>query len=493
MTTTVNSMTAAVAVAACGVTAWLVYAMLAPRKCPNEEPSDDPVKQGFSMRKVPKDLDVIVIGSGMGGLSTAAVLAKEGKRVLVLEQHDIAGGNLHTFTEKGYEFDTGLHYIGGKIGSTRGNSSAGKLLDYITDEQIQWEQMDDAYDIAIAEGERYHFYSGWTRLKKELKDSFPDEAVAIDRYFALAHDTAENAFPLYLVLKMMPRSAFRACSWMLGRYLGILKKTTKEVMESLTSNRKLIGVLTYHFGDYGEPPARGSFAMNAMIAGHYRSGSYYPVGGPLRISESIARTIERWGGKVLVRAPVSSILIDERNRAYGVVVKDKKILAKQVVSSVGFPATYTKLVPEDHQHLVATEIEMMSDPSIASNISLMSMFVGIDDPDGTLLLPKSNIWVHASWDHDKNMQECAHDHLKLPAFFISFSSAKDPSYSSRHPGKQCALVIGPCCYDDVEHFKGEWYVLVFSVCEAYPCSLILHNNFRSKTIASSAEAKNMLR
>ena len=93
--------------------AWLAYKvwskLLRTPRCPNEPTSNTPTKQGFSMKKVPSNLDVIVIGSGMGGLSTAALLAKQGKRVLVLEQHDIAGGNLHTFSEKGYEFDTGLH------------------------------------------------------------------------------------------------------------------------------------------------------------------------------------------------------------------------------------------------------------------------------------------------------------------------------------------------------------------------------------------------
>lgn len=56
---------------------------------------------------MPEDLDAIVIGSGIGGLGLAVLLAKVGKKVLVLEQHDRAGGCCHTFTEKGFEFDVG--------------------------------------------------------------------------------------------------------------------------------------------------------------------------------------------------------------------------------------------------------------------------------------------------------------------------------------------------------------------------------------------------
>ena len=72
----------------------------------------------FFPPQVPSDLDAVFVGSGPGAMSTAAVMAKAGKKVLLLEQHDQAGGTFHTYIEKGYEFDVGVHYIGDLGGQT---------------------------------------------------------------------------------------------------------------------------------------------------------------------------------------------------------------------------------------------------------------------------------------------------------------------------------------------------------------------------------------
>lgn len=89
-----------------------------------------PINDVFAVRKIPEDIDCIVIGSGIGGLACAGMLSRAGVRCLVLEQHYIAGGATHAFEEHGYEFDTGIHYIGNI-------EKRQKYLDLVTDAPLE--------------------------------------------------------------------------------------------------------------------------------------------------------------------------------------------------------------------------------------------------------------------------------------------------------------------------------------------------------------------
>ena len=88
--------------------------------------------------------DAIVIGSGIGGLTAAALLARHaGKRVLVLERHYTAGGFTHTFRRPGYEWDVGVHYVG-EVNDP--NSPLRAAFDHLTEGRLQWNSMPDVYD-----------------------------------------------------------------------------------------------------------------------------------------------------------------------------------------------------------------------------------------------------------------------------------------------------------------------------------------------------------
>ena len=127
---------------------------------------------------IDENWDAIVIGSGIGGLSVAATLSKlEGKRVLVLERHYTAGGFTHTFRRPGYEWDVGIHYIGGV---SHPKAIARRLFDFLTDGELDWADMGEVYDRIILGDRAYDFVKGVEPFRAKMHEYFPSDKDAID-------------------------------------------------------------------------------------------------------------------------------------------------------------------------------------------------------------------------------------------------------------------------------------------------------------------------
>src|SRR6516164_8180405 len=297
----------------------------------------------YKQAKLADDWDAIVIGSGIGGLTAAVLLAvRGGKRVLVLERHYEVGGFTHTFRRPGYEWDVGLHYIGQVQDRT---SVVRRAFDHVTANQVQWQAMPDIYDRVIIEGRTFDLSAGLERFREGLKQSFPSETRHIDRYIA-AVQACNRASGLYHAEKAVPKplAAFVG-GLMRAPYMRWARRTTREVLESLTGNHELIGVLTAQWGDYGLPPARSSFAVHATIAEHYFSGGSYPVGGASTIAAAIVPRIERSGGSVVSSAEVAGIVV-EGTKAVGVrMIDGREFQAAMVLSDAGATNTLERLLP----------------------------------------------------------------------------------------------------------------------------------------------------
>lgn len=369
--------------------------------------------------------DAVVIGSGMGGLATAALLARHaGKRVLVLERHYTAGGFTHAFHRPGYEWDVGVHYVG-EVGDARQPLRA--AFDHLTEGRLQWNPMPDVYDRIVIAGRAYDFPSGAERFRARMKEYFPRDGAAIDAYLekVFAAATASSA---YFAEKAVPEPvSWVAGSLMRRRFLQYAGVTTASVLQALTRNRELIGVLTGQWGDYGLPPAQSSFGIHAIVAKHYLSGAWYPVGGASQIAKSIAPVIERAGGKIVVSADVEKILTG-RAGAIGVRMSDgREFRAKTIVSDAGAFNTF---------RLLDRPL-----PPIQPSMSHLSLYVGLKEVVDT---GATNLWIYRGPDHDKNAaQFVAHPEAPFPAVFISFPSAKDPDFCQRHPGRSTMEVIAP--------------------------------------------------
>lgn len=388
--------------------------------------------------------DIIIIGSGTGGLSTASFLAQAGKRVLLLEQHTVLGGYSHTFSRKGYTWDVGLHYVGQvHIKGTMLN----KVFRYISKNKLKWAPLDDIYDRAVFGDVEYEFPRGRENLKAKLQHYFPTEQdkLSINKYFALL-DEAQQLGSGYYIEKTLPPFLSKLFGGFLRRStLKFADKTTLEVLRGITANPKLIGVLTCQYGDYGLEPSKSSFYMHALLANHYMEGAGYPVGGASKLAECVIPIVKQSGGVALTQADVHEIIV-KNNKAVGVRMSDgEAFYASAIVSATGIVSTYSSLLPEEvrQMHQLGKVVGKL-EPATAH----AGLYVGIKESPEALKLPKCNYWIFPQqYDHDRGRAEYKDFASSLPVAFVSFPWAKDPAAQQAHPGRSTAEVVILVPYD----------------------------------------------
>jgi all-trans-retinol 13,14-reductase len=389
----------------------------------------------ISYRQQPLDdrWDAIVIGSGIGGLTAAALLSKYASRkVLVLERHYTAGGYTHSFRRPGYSWDVGVHYVGDLQDPALPLRAA---FDHLTSGKLEWAPLPDVYDRVLMGGRTFDFPTGLERLRARLKDYFPSEARAIDGYLA-AVQSAQKSSGLYFAEKAIPRAA----AWLAGRFMRApflrwASQSTLDVLHRFTRNQELIAVLTAQWGDYGLPPAQSSFGIHAIIASHYFNGASYPIGGAARIGETIAPLIERNGGKIAVSADVQQIIV-QNGKATGVKMADgRELHADLIISDAGARNTFERLIRQP-QPIIE---DLRRNPG---SIAHLSLYVGVKQTARDLGLTGTNLWIYPSADHDANLARFLRDpSAPFPAVYISFPSAKDPDFERKYPGRATLEVI----------------------------------------------------
>jgi all-trans-retinol 13,14-reductase len=394
--------------------------------------------------------DVIIIGSGISGLAAGSLLANEGRKVLILERHYTPGGFTHMFKRKDYEWDVGIHYIGEVH---KPSSVLAQVFKYLSNGQLEWADMGEVYDKIIFGDEVFDFRSGIEEFKNQLKKYFPHRAdqQAIDDYVQLTFDVAKASGGFFA-----ERAVPKPISFLFGRFMRrsmnkIASQTTRQVLEGITKNEKLIGVLTGQYGDYGLPPAQSSFAMHAMVAKHYFRGGSYPVGGSSRIFDTIAPIILNAGGAIYTNAEVKEIVVTD-GKATGVRMADNVVIeAPMVISSAGIMNTYNHLLsPAASQKAGLKQVSGDFIPSSAH----LSLYIGLKHTAEELGIQKPNLWIYpANYNHDENIARfLADENEPFPVVYISFPGAKDPDFTNRFPGRTTIEIITIAPY---ERFK-EW-------------------------------------
>jgi all-trans-retinol 13,14-reductase len=405
------------------------------------KPSTLRIGYRYRPKRLAQDYDAIVIGSGMGGLTAAALLSELGWKVCVLEQHYTAGGYTHSYERNGYEWDVGVHYIGDVGAATRTR----KMFDFLSDGKLQWAPMAAEYDRFYVGNKVFNAMAGKQEFRDNLVRQFPADVSAIDRYIELLGEVSGglSAFAVDKVLKPWQQK-------LVAPYIKIkrpkhLFRNTYDVLSELTDNPDLIATLCGQWGDMGLPPKQSSFLVHAMIARHYLYGGFYPVGGSWQIADSIIPKIQKSGGEVFTYARVMKILT-ENGKASGVEMADGHVIECDcVISSAGVANTFASLLSAEAIDAAGYRQELSK---VRPSSAHLGVYIGLRATAGELGLPKTNFWIYPGNDYDAAVERFVADKdAEFPVVYISFPSAKDPDYENRHPGTATIEIVAPAPYE----------------------------------------------
>jgi phytoene dehydrogenase-like protein/intracellular septation protein A len=336
--------------------------------------------------------DVIVIGSGIGGLSAAALLAKRGLKVAVFEQHYLPGGFCTSWERKvippsssphddgrksaerwRYVFDAGVHDISG-LGERGGIRSLLRMLDIKN--AIEWKLNEQEYFIGETHFKIPH---DGDEFICQLGERFPDEAENIRRFF----DEIRNILrEMYVDMEKTggaprgpdnikdmlayPKTHPHAYQWM--------DKPFVEMLDEFFRDRRVKDMLAALTGYLSDNPTSLTVGSMAPILGYYFDGGYYPAGGSQALPDALVNVIEKHNGKVFLRTPVQRIIV-EKERAVGVELKNGQIQrAKVILSNADTHKTFLELIgrahlPSDFAHTIE---------SLKPSTSAFIVFLGMD-------------------------------------------------------------------------------------------------------------------
>ncbi|CAM4119880.1 phytoene desaturase family protein [Zobellia nedashkovskayae] len=330
--------------------------------------------------------DVVVVGSGMGGLVSAIIMAREGKSVCVLEKNNQYGGNLQTFVRERTIFDTGVHYLGG----LEKGQNLYRYFEYldILDGLHLTRLNEDGFDLITFDGDEkeYPHAQGYPNFERQLVEKFPEEKEAIHQYCKKLQDVC-NQFPLYNLKHGKPYH----------EDTELFSLPAKAYIDSVTQNEKLRAVLAGSNLLYAGEADKTPFYVHALSVNSYIQSSYRCADGGSQITKLLIKRLKESGGEAYKHSEVTQFNVEDKQIASVVTKKGNVIKGDLFISNIE-PKITLQMVGEAHfRKSYANRIK-----SIDSTVSAFSIHI--------VLKPETFKYLNHNYYHFKDHKSVWNSH-----------------------------------------------------------------------------------
>ncbi|AYN67963.1 NAD(P)/FAD-dependent oxidoreductase [Euzebyella marina] len=387
----------------------------------------------ISTQKQPqnKNYDAIIIGSGAGGLACAICLAREGKKVLVLEQHDVPGGWCHSFYLNGHRFTPGVHYVG-RLAEGQTTNDLYRGLG-IANDLVFFRMNPDGYEHVKIGDHQFDYPDNFDELIHRLSEQFPEEEKNISKYLKLTRTVSRELYSIPYFKGFWQKLIMPYKTKYFGKYALF---SLSRVIGWHIKNPLLKKILNIQCGDHGVAPNKVPFLLHSAVMYHYIHGAYYPMGGGGALIKSMTKVIKKYEGEIRTSTAVNKILLegDKRKKAVGVVLdNDEKIYAKYIISNADVGITYNQLIGKEN---LSKRLNRKLEKTTYSCTSIM-LFLTVDMDLRKHGVDSGNIWLMPDRGPNDFYEEIFADRIDegdaFEGMFISCTTLKDPSsYDGKH-------------------------------------------------------------
>ena len=370
--------------------------------------------------------DVIIIGSGLGGLECGYILSKCGYNVCILEKNNKIGGCLQSFKRGEYEFDSGFHYVGGLADRQPLN----RLFTYFNLMHLPWHKLDeDAFDEIILNDHSYYFANGFERFAQGLSYDFPLQHDNLLKYANFLKNVGDNIFDAFQQKDIEEIST-----------TSLFAKSAYQFLTGTISDKTLQNVLSGSSLKMELDAEKLPLYIFAQINSSYIQSAWRLKGCGSMIAASLANDIKNMGGTIMTNAEVDKLIENNDKVAYAQLNNGTQIEAKYFISDIHPTATFS-LIPESHA------IRKIFRKRIATLPNTYGMFtVNIALKKNTIPYINRNIYIY---DTDDLWHISAkHDTSKINGALISFQVPHDGSIYTDNID-----ILTPMYWDEVSQWS----------------------------------------